>query len=98
MLTDEHRKQLIAVARTSIDCAFDGCYEVPEETFYDEPLRRPAGAFVTLRTAQGDLRGCIGSIYAREALCLAVHSSALSAAFRDPRFRPVRREEFSGLL
>lgn len=98
MLTDDHRKQLLALARASIECAFDGCYDPPEESFYDEPLRRPAGTFVTLRTREGDLRGCIGSIHPREALCLAVHSSALSAAFRDPRFSPVRREELAGLL
>ena len=97
MLSDEHRKQLLSLARTSIECAFDGCFDVPEEAIYDEPLRQPAGAFVTLRTKAGDLRGCIGSIYAREALYRAVHSSALSAAFRDPRFRPVRREELAEL-
>lgn len=98
MLSDEHRKQLLALARASIACGFDGREDPPEESFYDEVLRRPAGAFVTLRTHEGDLRGCIGSIYAREALCRAVHSSALSAAFRDPRFSPVRPEELPGLM
>ena len=98
MLSDEHRKQLLSLARTSIECAFHGCFDVPEEATYDEPLRRQAGAFVTLRTNAGDLRGCIGSILPREALYLAVHSSALSAAFRDPRFRPVGREELVQLI
>jgi AmmeMemoRadiSam system protein A len=98
MLADEHRKQLLSLARTTIECAFEGRYDVPEEGTLHETLRRPAGAFVTLRTHTGDLRGCIGSIQAREALYRAVHSSALSAAFRDPRFRPVRREELAQLL
>jgi AmmeMemoRadiSam system protein A len=97
MLGVEPRKQLLAIARTSIECAFDGCFDVPDAGQVDETLRRPAGAFVTLRTEVGDLRGCIGSIYPREALYRAVHSSALSAAFRDPRFPPVRREEFGDL-
>ena len=97
MLIDEHRKQLLSLARTSIECAFDGCFDVPDAAMYDEPLRRPAGAFVTLRTHDGDLRGCIGSIQARDALVRAVHSNAISAAFRDPRFRPVRREEMAAL-
>lgn len=95
MLGDAHRKQLLSLARTSIQLAFDGQTDAPE--IADEALRHPAGAFVTLRTRGGDLRGCIGSIHAREALFRAVHSSALSAAFRDPRFRPVVREELADL-
>ena len=98
MLTDEHRRQLLSLARTTIECALEGCYDVPEEAAFHETLCRPAGTFVTLRTHSGDLRGCIGSILPREALYRAVHSSALSAAFRDPRFRPVCREELGSLL
>jgi len=64
----------------------------PNESDFDEALRRPAGAFVTL-TKGGDLRGCIGSIRAVEPLYRAVAASAVSAAFRDPRFYPLRREE-----
>jgi AmmeMemoRadiSam system protein A len=97
MLNDGHRKQLLILARTTIECAFDGCFDVPDDARFDEALRRPAGAFVTLRTGDSDLRGCIGSIHPREALCRAVVSGALSAAFRDPRFPPVRREELGGL-
>ena len=48
---------------------------------------------MTLRTKRGDLRGCIGSIRAMEPLYRAVATSAVSAAFRDPRFFPVRKEE-----
>ena len=62
------------------------------ESEFDEALRRPAGAFVTL-TKAGDLRGCIGSIHAVEPLYRAVASSAISAAFRDPRFYPLRPDE-----
>src|SRR5207244_3457575 len=98
MLIDEHRRQLLALARTSIECAFDGCFDLPDAAQLHEHLHRPAGAFVTLRTHGGDLRGCIGSILPRDALYRAVHSSALSAAFRDPRFPPVRREELGSLL
>ena len=67
------------------------------ESEYDDALRRPAGAFVTLRTKRGDLRGCIGSIRAVEPLYRAVASSAISAAFHDPRFLPVRSEEMRTL-
>jgi AmmeMemoRadiSam system protein A len=67
------------------------------EADYDETLRRPAGAFVTLRTKRGDLRGCIGSIRAIEPLYRAVAASAISAAFHDPRFFPVRADEMASL-
>jgi AmmeMemoRadiSam system protein A len=97
MLSDAHRKQLLVLARTSIECAFDGCFDPPDAAHFDEILHRPAGAFVTLHAEDGELRGCIGSIEARAALFRAVHSSALSAAFRDPRFPPVRREELPRL-
>ena len=63
----------------------------------DEDLRRPAGAFVTLHTKDGDLRGCIGSIQAIAPLGQAVSSSAINAAFRDPRFHPVSAGELPAL-
>jgi len=97
MLNDGYRKQLLGLARTTIECAFDGCFDVPDAAQIDEALHRAAGAFVTLRTRGGDLRGCIGSIHPREALYRAVVSGALSAAFRDPRFPPVEREELASL-
>ncbi|HUJ15074.1 MAG TPA: AmmeMemoRadiSam system protein A [Thermoanaerobaculia bacterium] len=75
----------------------DGRTPSAESADFDDALRRPAGAFVTLRTKHGDLRGCIGSIRAVEPLFKAVLSSALSAAFRDPRFLPVRPDEMPKL-
>lgn len=98
MLNETQRKRLLAIARQSIEGALAG--RRPESTDADEAdedLRRPAGVFVTLRTHDGELRGCIGSIVAREPLLRAVVSSAVNAAFRDPRFAPVTAEELPGL-
>ena len=97
MLSEEQRQRLLRLARTSIESVLDR--RVPDVCAddYDEALRSPAGAFVTLRTKQGDLRGCIGSIRATEPLFRAIVSSAVSAAFRDPRFLPVRRDEMPQL-
>jgi AmmeMemoRadiSam system protein A len=62
-------------------------------------LAEQAGAFVTLRTSEGDLRGCIGTI---EPVCLNVAEeiiqNAISAATRDPRFPPVKPGELSNLV
>lgn len=95
MLTPQQSQTLLTIARRSIEAALDGTRFVPEVT--DEALRRPAGAFVTLNTREADLRGCIGTIEAVAPLYQAVASNAVAAAFRDPRFHPVRREELASL-
>ncbi|HPC47395.1 MAG TPA: AmmeMemoRadiSam system protein A, partial [Deltaproteobacteria bacterium] len=55
-------------------------------------LMEKAPTFVTL-TEQGRLRGCIGSLEAREPIVESIRRNALNAAFRDPRFPPVRPDE-----
>lgn len=59
-------------------------------------LTQPRACFVTL-TKNGDLRGCIGSIFPREPLYRAVVERARSAAVEDARFPPVRPEELDDL-
>jgi len=97
MLTDTQRKTLLGLARQSIEAELAGKRPEPSADDFDDALRRPAGAFVTLRTHEGDLRGCIGSIVAREPLFRAVISSGLNAALRDPRFAPIRIDELPEL-
>jgi hypothetical protein len=57
-------------------------------------LDEPGATFVTL-TRQGELRGCIGTLIAERALREDVEANARAAAFRDPRFLPVTRQEFA---
>ena len=97
MLNDRLRKQLLRIARESIEAVHAGRAAQWSAADVDEALRRPAGAFVTLKTKSGDLRGCIGSIHAVHPLYQAVSSSAISAAFRDPRFPPVQPHELPEL-
>ena len=57
------------------------------------------GVFVTLRTADGDLRGCIGTIEpTAEMVAEEIIQNAISAATHDPRFPPVARAELPGLM
>ena len=57
-----------------------------------------APVFVTLRTSDGNLRGCIGSLVASEADVVAETArSAVLAASRDPRFMPVTAAELGAL-
>ena len=61
-------------------------------------LASPAPCFVSLKTLDGELRGCIGTIEpARETLAEEVVANAISAAMNDPRFDPVKTEELSNL-
>lgn len=62
-----------------------------------EWLEQPGASFVTLH-AGGRLRGCIGTLSAYRSLADDVRSNARNAAFRDPRFDPVTREEYAGLV
>lgn len=57
-------------------------------------LEDPGATFVTL-TLRGQLRGCIGTLSAHRTLAVDVRSNAVAAAFRDPRFPPLSRAEFS---
>lgn len=93
MLTSDHRQTLLAIARGSIEAVLEGRRHELDMTRLEEPLRRPAGAFVSLHMSSGDLRGCIGSIEPVAPLCHAVSSNAVNAAFRDPRFHPLQRAE-----
>ncbi len=101
ILTPEESKTLLRLARETLQRAFqgegakDGAAErVNLDAFtLTDTLKKPFGAFVTL-TIQGELRGCIGYIRAREALYRTVMDNALNAAFHDPRFVPLTKEEF----
>ncbi|HEX8409765.1 MAG TPA: AmmeMemoRadiSam system protein A [Thermoanaerobaculia bacterium] len=95
MLNPTQRQLLLSIARGSIEAVLDG--RRPEVDVTDEVLTRPSGAFVSLHTHSGDLRGCIGSIHPVAPLCHAVSANAVNAAFRDPRFGPVTRDDLATL-
>ncbi|MFH1153488.1 MAG: AmmeMemoRadiSam system protein B [Pseudomonadota bacterium] len=56
-------------------------------------FQNPSGTFVTL-TIKGALRGCIGTIEPVESMADGIRGNARNAAFRDPRFSPLTRNEF----
>ncbi|CAN5725104.1 MAG: AmmeMemoRadiSam system protein A [Pyrinomonadaceae bacterium] len=63
-----------------------------------ELLSVQAACFVSLKTHEGQLRGCIGTIEpAKETLAEEIIANAINAATRDPRFSPVAAEELSHL-
>ena len=96
-LTKEERAELHEIAKKAIKAKLTSGASVSGgvETA-SRRLKEPQGAFVTLYS-KGELRGCIGQIVARMPLGEAVAAMAQEAAFRDPRFPPVRSEELDDL-
>ncbi|MEM2128288.1 MAG: TIGR00296 family protein, partial [Candidatus Methanomethylicaceae archaeon] len=67
----------------------------------DQRLLEKSGVFVTLEkvTTRGrSLRGCIGYPVPHLPLVEATVDSAISAAFNDPRFPPVERQELDSIV
>jgi AmmeMemoRadiSam system protein A len=53
-----------------------------------------AGAFVCLKTKDGELRGCIGTIFpTKKTVEEEIVANAISASTGDPRFAPVNKSE-----
>jgi AmmeMemoRadiSam system protein A len=94
-LTEEQGKYLLDVARKTVE---QSLFEKKEPLEQDSNL--PAiffekrGTFVTL-TIYGGLRGCIGHIIPQESLIEGIKVNAINAAFRDPRFHPISRDEWN---
>lgn len=91
-LTREDRQYLLRLARSAI------ARELGEDDLPDrigEPsaaLESPQGCFVTLEK-QGALRGCIGTLEPVSPLADGVKENAKNAAFHDPRFSPLKKQE-----
>ncbi|MCL2483233.1 MAG: AmmeMemoRadiSam system protein A [Propionibacteriaceae bacterium] len=84
---------LLRLARSAIAAGLRVTSWADDVPLKEDWLRSPGATFVTL-TLGGDLRGCIGSLVAHQALGEDVRSNAVSAAFRDPRFPPLSVDEF----
>lgn len=88
-LTPAERSELLRIAREAI--------AAPREAAPAGEDPRRGAVFVTIRSADGDLRGCIGSLDDRKPLEGAVREAACAAAFEDPRFPPLDPAELPGV-
>ena len=93
VLTESDKHLLKEIALQSIKDSLDGL-PISNATRYklDASLQQKCGAFVSLHQ-NGRLRGCIGHFGEDYPLHEIVAVMARSAAFEDPRFMPLRREE-----
>ncbi|MCL2067276.1 MAG: AmmeMemoRadiSam system protein A [Treponema sp.] len=97
-LSEEEQKNLLIQARESVTAKLEG--RPPEYQFIagdNSSLKTPCGAFVSLHIDDGfgkhSLRGCIGRMTANLPLEETVRIMAREAAFGDPRFPPLKKEE-----
>jgi MEMO1 family protein len=89
------RQQLLGLARMCIGSQFPKPANLKVEPSHFHPgLREELASFVTLKI-NNRLRGCIGSLQAQRPLFADVMHNSLSAAFKDPRFKPLTVEELS---
>lgn len=90
----EERDLLLRLAHQAIESALEerelALPAVPEH------LKQQRGAFTTLYL-EGDVRGCVGYVFAVAPLFQTVIETARAAAFQDMRFLPVTREEAAQL-
>lgn len=86
---------LLDIAKKAIEEEFCGKNLInTKEILSTNPTLLQKGAvFVTL-TLNGELRGCIGSLVATRSLLDDIITHAKNAAFHDPRFLPLSKEEF----
>ncbi len=95
--SQEQGQVLVKLARMTIaDKLGDGQDHPAEGDFRtklrDDCFQTHCGTFVTLKI-DGKLRGCIGSLTSQETVLDNIRRNALNAAFHDPRFAALSREE-----
>lgn len=86
---------LTALARAAIARELTGSMQPDADALMasgSDWLVTPGASFVTL-TRHGELRGCMGTLEAHRPLGEDVEANARAAAFGDPRFPPLSRNE-----
>lgn len=97
MFKPQQKQQLLSLAQDSILWGLRHGRALsirPDD--YDEELQQQRACFVTLHIDH-QLRGCIGSLEAHRPLVDDICENAFAAAFRDPRFSPLKQYEFEQL-
>ncbi len=102
MIDDNLKRAMLSIARIAIKEEFLGHKELTDEVKQRlismfPRLAEPGAVFVTINE-RSSLRGCIGSLVAHRPLIDDIIENAKAAAFGDPRFPPLRPEEFDQII
>ncbi|MFZ0240801.1 MAG: AmmeMemoRadiSam system protein A [Desulfobacterales bacterium] len=96
-LSDDDRAALLILARSAIAAELIDGAAVKRPAKVSAALKEKCGCFVTLHK-NAALRGCIGTIEARQSLLSAVEENARHAALDDPRFPPLAIDELAAVV
>ncbi len=97
-LTESEAREVLVLARSSLDHFVRAGRRLRPEQPFTGGLALPCGAFVSLHTKEGELRGCIGHMVGDGPLGDLILELAISAGTRDPRFPPVTAGELDDLV
>ncbi|HKY26542.1 MAG TPA: AmmeMemoRadiSam system protein A [Pyrinomonadaceae bacterium] len=90
---------LPALARAAVETYVLYGTQIEPPLHPSDLLSARAACFVSLKTLEGQLRGCIGTIEpVKDTLAEELIANAINAATRDPRFSPVIPEELESLM
>jgi len=90
-LSSEDKRLLLEIAREAITAQLENV-PAPKRDIKSPLLLEKCGCFVTIKI-NGELRGCIGNFTSDKPLYLLVEDMAVSAATKDPRFYPMRKDD-----
>ena len=91
-LNDNDQKDLLEIARNTINSYIQNGIIPALEDNYSEVLNSHCGAFVTLNKKK-KLRGCIGRFKVDQPLYEVVQQMAIASSTQDTRFQPVDKSE-----
>ena len=95
-LSSNSRKALLELARNSIrGYLATGDPVLPAVEFPELLIKH--GCFITLKTKDGALRGCVGTFDDARPLYENVARMAIAASIQDRRFSPLTKEELAGV-
>jgi AmmeMemoRadiSam system protein A len=93
-LSPQEKEQLKKLARQTIEDTLFGKNKGEFEP--TEKLKEKRGAFVTIKN-KNQLRGCIGYLTGVLPLHETIREMAIQAAFGDPRFSPLQKNEWKDI-
>jgi AmmeMemoRadiSam system protein A len=99
LITTQDKMKLLDLARkTIVEYIRHGKVIKPDPASFNGVLSSSVGAFVSLHTVKGELRGCIGRFLPEEPLYKIVMDLAIASSTHDHRFRPIKKAELNNIL
>lgn len=96
---DVAEKEIIELARRSVEFFLKENHVLTPPERGSGKLAERAGVFVSMKTRNGELRGCVGTVTPmRKNIAEEIIHNAVAAATEDSRFAPVQLDELPDLM